>query len=75
MVDKLVEKLSENSDENIMTNVTLSDHKNVCGSCKVYIFFFSVLLTVRSGIGTVFIYFHWYSTNEGINSPTETTIY
>ena len=39
-VDKLFEELSENSDENIMTNVTLSDHKNVCGSCKVYIFFF-----------------------------------
>ena len=45
------------------------------GLVKYTFSFFSVFLTVRSGIGTVFIYFHWYSTNEGINSPTETTIY
>ena len=37
LVDKLVEECSKNIDENNMISVTLNNHKNVCGSCTIYI--------------------------------------
>ena len=47
-------------------------------SCTVYIALFFVFLTINTGIGTVFIYFYWYSKNKVITKPSETkhiTIY
>ena len=77
--DKLVEKFSENIDENEMIcNGTLNDYKNICESCTIYIVLLSVFLTISISIGRVFIYFCWYSKNEvntNINPSTETVIY
>ena len=80
LTDKLVEECSENE---LIYNNTLNDHKKVCNSCErssctIYIVSLSVFLTMNIGIGTVFIYFHRYSKNEviaNINHSTEKTIY
>ena len=80
LTDKLVEECSENE---LIYNNTLNDHKKVCNSCErssctIYIVSLSVFLTMNIGIGTVFIYFHRYSKNEvitNINHSTEKSIY
>ena len=46
--DKLVDECSENIEEHEMIyNGTLNNHKNVCGSCAVYIILLSVFLTIN----------------------------
>ena len=79
LIDKSVEECSENE---LINDNTLIDHKKVCGSCErssctVFIVLFSVFLTISIGIGAVFVYFYWYSKNEVVNTNprTETTIY
>ena len=80
LTDKLVEESSENE---LIYNNTLNDHKKVCNtcersSCTIYIASLSVFLTMNIEVGTVFIYFHRYSKNEvitNINHSTEKTIY
>ena len=60
LIDKLVEEYSENIDEKeIYPNKAIS---LVCNSWTMYIILFSVFST----IGTVLIYFYWYSKNEVI---------
>ena len=55
LIDKLVEECSENIDEKeIYPNKAIS---LVCNSWTMYIILFSVFST----IGTVLIYFYWYS--------------
>ena len=63
IVGELLE-CSENIDENEMfyneaLNVSLSDYK--CNSCTLYIVLFVVFLVTSIFIGSVFIYFYWYS--------------
>ena len=59
MIDQLVEKSSENIDENEMIyNRTLNDYKS--SYCKLYIVLFVVFLVTNIVISSVFIYFHWY---------------
>ena len=74
LIDKLVEEYSENIDEKeIYPNKAIS---LVCNSWTMYIILFSVFLTIS--IGTVLIYFYWYSKNEvitDINYGNQTTIY
>ena len=79
LIDKSVEECSENE---LINDNTLIDHKKVCGSCErssctVYIVLFSLFLTINIGIGAVFVYFYWYSKNEVVNTNprTEATIY
>ena len=43
-------KIDENENENM--------HKY--NSCTLYIVLFSILFTINVGIGTYFVYFHWY---------------
>ena len=52
-----------------MTNVTLNEYKNICGTCIIN----TVLLVIFL---SDFIYFHWYlkKSNTNINPSTETAI-
>ena len=58
LVDKLVEECTENIDE--VKIASENEHKNKCSSCILYIVLFSILFTINVGIGTYFVYFHWY---------------
>ena len=59
LVDKLVEKCSENIDEKEMIyNVTLNDYENVCGSCTIYTVLFAIAFLIIIGISSAFTYFH-----------------
>ena len=53
LVDKLVEECTKNFDEVKMAKITLAEHENMCKcSCTLHIVWFSVLLTIKIGIGT-----------------------
>ena len=59
MIDQLVKKCSENTDENEMIyNRTLNDYKS--SSCALFILLFVVFLMTNIVISSVFIYFYWY---------------
>ena len=66
IIDKLVEKCSENIDGNEMlynetlNAIPLNVYKKVCNSCMVYIVLFVIFLITSICICSVFIYFHWY---------------
>ena len=71
LVDKLVEKCSENIDGNEMlynetldlislNTIPLNVYKKVCNSCTIYIVLFAVFFITSICISSVFIYFHWY---------------
>ena len=62
LVDKLVEECTENVEEVKLAKITLAENesKHKCSSCTQYIVLFSIIFTVNVGIGTYFIYFHWY---------------
>ena len=65
MQKKLVDKLVEESSENIAGNEMIhSDYENVCNSCTVYIVLFFIAVSIIIGISSVFIYFHWYLKKE-----------
>ena len=59
-----------------MTEITLNEYKNVCGSCIIYIVFLVIFLIISISISSVFIYFHWYlkKSNTNISPGTKTTI-
>ena len=54
LVDRLVDECAENIDE---VKIAV---KNECSSCMLCMVLFSILFTINVGIGTYFIYFHWY---------------
>ena len=62
IVDKLVDECTETVEEVKLAKITLGadESKHKCSSCALYIVLFSVVFTVNVGIGTYFIYFHWY---------------
>ena len=62
LVDKLVEEYTETVEEVALAKVTLGadENKHKCSSCTPYIVLFSIIFTINVGIGTYFIYFHWY---------------
>ena len=71
IIDELVEKCSENIDENKMIyNGTVNNYENVCNSCTIYIVLFVILLVIRISIRSVFIYFHWYLKRSNTNAIT-----
>ena len=72
LVDKLVEEYSKNIDGNeLIYNGTLSDSKNVCNSCTIYIVLILIAFLIIISISSAFLYFHWYLKRK----YTETTIY
>ena len=74
IIDKLVEECSENIYENDTLDITsvnaiqLNVYKKVWNSCVVYIVLFIVFLITSICICSVFIYFHWYSKKDNINT-------
>ena len=59
MIDQLVEKYSENINENEMIdNRTLNDYKS--SSCVLYVVLFVAFFVRNIVISCVFIYFYWY---------------
>ena len=63
LVDKLVEECTENVEEVKLTKIISAEegkNKHECSSCALYIVFFSTIFTASIGIGTYFVYFHWY---------------
>ena len=61
-VDKLAEECTETVEEVKIAKITLAENENThkCSSCTLYIVLFSILFTITFGIGTYFVYFHWY---------------
>ena len=62
LVDKLVEECTETNNEVKLTKITLAENENKhkCSSCTLYIVLFSIIFTINVGIGTYFVYSHWY---------------
>ena len=62
LVDKLVEECAETVEEVNIAKKFLAEDKNKhkCGPCTLYIVLFSILFTMNVGIGTYFVYFHWF---------------
>ena len=60
LVDKLVEECTENIDEVKIAECISVENIHKCSSCTLYIVLFSILFTINVGIGTYFVYFHWY---------------
>ena len=68
--DKLVERSSaEECTENIeetrvveINSTECNSVENKCkhNSCTLYIVLFSIVFTINIGIGSYFLYFHWY---------------
>ena len=73
--EKLVDKLVGESTK-IVEKAKTAENKNEnthkCNSCTLYIVLFSILFTINVGIGTYFVYSHWYFKKD--NTPIKTTI-
>ena len=58
LIDTLVEECSENE---LIYNATLNDHKKVCNSRTIYIILLVIFFLISIGSSCVFIYlFYWY---------------
>ena len=81
LVDKLVEECTENVKEEKITEITScqNENKHKCSSCTLYIVLFSIIFTINIGIGSCFVYSHWYLKKYDacvmLDTRTETTIY
>ena len=81
LVDKLVEECTENVEETRLVEKTAAknENKHKCSSCTLNIVLFLIIFTVNIGIGTYFVYSHWYLKNDGtcikFGTNTPTTIY
>ena len=77
LIDKFAEECTENIDEVKTDNE--NEHKKEFSSCTVYIVLFSIILLISIGIGTYFVYSHWYLKKDNshamLDTRTETTIY
>ena len=73
-------KCTENVEEVKLAKITSTENKNKhkCSSCTLYIVLFSIIFTINVGIGTYFVYSHWYLkkdvTRVKFGIRTQTTI-
>ena len=80
-VDKLAEECTETVEEVKIAKITLAENENThkCSSCTLCIVLFSILFTISFGIGTYFVYFHWYLKKDiprvEFGTRTQITIY
>ena len=80
LVNKLVKECTENIDEVKLDGITLAENENKhkCSSCTLYIVLFSIIIIINVGIGTYFVYSHWYwkkdVTRVKFGIRTQTTI-
>ena len=75
-VDKLVEECIENVHQANIAEIT----ENKCkSSCKINVVIIPITFTIYIGIGTCFVYSHWYLKNDDtrvmLDTRIETTIY
>ena len=61
---RLVDKLVDECDENIDEVKIVSESKNKCNSCILYIVLFSVFFTINVGIATYFVYYKYMNCNK-----------
>ena len=59
-MDKLIEECSENIDEVKI----VSENKDKCSSCILYIALFSIFFTINVGIATYFAYYKYMNHNK-----------
>ena len=80
LADKLTEECTENIEETRLGELTSDKNENKlkCSSCTLYIVLFSIFFTINVGIGSYFLYFHWYLKKDVIcvkfGTRTQTTI-
>ena len=62
IIDKLVGECTENAEEVKLVKIALAEDekKQKCSSCTLYIALFPIPFTFNIGIGSYFLYFHWY---------------
>ena len=80
IVDKLVEERTKIIDENKIYNETLNaissnDSLSDCVSCTPYIVLFAVILVTSVLIGSVFLYFYWYSKKNNVQWYSKKVIF
>ena len=66
LVDKLVDKCTENVEEVKIAKYTLTENENQhkWSSCTLYIVLFSISFTINIGIATSFIYYKYMNHDE-----------
>ena len=62
LVDKLAEECTGNIKETWLIEITSAknENKHKCSAWTLHIVLFSIFLTINVGIGSYFLYFHWY---------------
>ena len=80
LVGKLIEECTKTVEEVKLAKITLAEDENKhnCSYCTLYIALFSILFTINVGIGTYFVYLHWFLkkdvTRVKFNTRTQTPI-
>ena len=74
LVDKVIEECTDGEEID-----NENEQKHRYSSCTVYIVLFSIILVINIGIGTYFVYFHWYLKKDNVqamvHTHTKSTIY
>ena len=61
---RLVDKLVDECDENIDEVKIVSESKNKCNSCILYIVLFWIFFTINVGIGAYFVYYRYMNSDK-----------
>ena len=61
---RLVDELVDECDENIDEVKIVSESKNKCNSCILYIVLFSIFFIINVGIGAYFVYYKYMNRNK-----------
>ena len=61
---RLVDKLADECDENIDEVKIVSESKNKCNSCILYIVLFSIFFKINVGTGACFVYYKYVDCNK-----------
>ena len=76
-----MEECTETNNEVKLAKITLVENENKykCSSCTLYMVLILIIFTINVGIGSYFVYSHWYLKNYDarvmLDTLTETTIY
>ena len=81
IADTLAEECTETVEEVKLAKTAQAENENKYkfSPCTLYIVLFSIIFIINVGIGTYFVYFHWYLKKDvpriEFGTRTETTIY
>ena len=79
LLDKLTKESTKNVEEVTLAKITSTEDENrhKCSFCTLHIILVLILFTINVGIGTYFVYFHWYLKKDVIRvkfgTRTQTT--